>query len=61
MFHLFFLRRSLTEFQWVPCTVHGTHKPFIKNGFHGTIYIFKNYFATLFSVFSKISGIQTDP
>ena len=34
---------------------------YIKNGFHGTIYIFKNYFATVFSVFSKISCIQTDP
>ena len=28
-FHLFFffLRRALIEFQWVPCIVHGTHKP----------------------------------
>ena len=26
-----------------------------------TIHIFKNYFATVFSVFSKISGIQMDP
>ena len=36
---------------------------FIKNGSHGTIHIFKNYFATVFSVFSfnKISSIQTDP
>ena len=25
---------------------------FIKNGFHGTIYTFKNYFTTVFSVFS---------
>ena len=25
---------------------------FIKNGFHGTIHLFKNYFATVFSVFS---------
>ena len=35
---------------------------FIKNGSHGTIYTFKNYFATVFSVFSfsKISSIQTD-
>ena len=35
---------------------------FIKNGSHGTIYTFKNYFATAFSVFSfsKISSIQTD-
>ena len=36
---------------------------FIKNGFHSTIHTFKNYFATVFSVFSfsKISSIQTDP
>ena len=42
----------------------------IKNGSHGTIHIFKNYFVTVFSVFSfqfsifsfsKISFIQTDP
>jgi len=32
----------------------------IKNGSHSTIYTFKNYFATVFSVFSKISCIQTD-
>ena len=36
---------------------------FIKNGSHSTIHTFKNYFATVFSVFSfsKISSIQTDP
>ena len=36
---------------------------FIKNGSHGTIHTFKNYFTTVFSVFSfnKISSIQTDP
>ena len=34
---------------------------FIKNESHGTIHIFKNYFATVFSVFNKISCIQTDP
>ena len=40
----------------------------IKNGSHGTFYTFKNYFATVFSVFSfqvsisvTISSIQTDP
>ena len=35
---------------------------FIKNGFHCTIHTFKNYFATLFLIFSfsKISSIQTD-
>ena len=36
---------------------------FIKNEFHDTIHTFKNYFATVFSVFnfSKISSIQMDP
>ena len=36
---------------------------FIKNGSYGTIYTFKNYFVTVFSVFSfsKINSIQTDP
>ena len=40
----------------------------IKNGSHGIIYTFKNYFATVFSDFSfqflvsaAISSIQTDP
>ena len=32
------------------CTVHVFKN--IKNGSHGTIYTFKNYFATVFSVFS---------
>ena len=43
-------------FQWVPCIVHGTHelsKTFIKNESHGTIYKFKNYFATVFSIFNN--------
>ena len=36
---------------------------FIKNGSHDTSNLFKNDFATMFSVFSfsKISSIQTDP
>ena len=34
---------------------------FIKNGSHGTIHTFKNYFATMFSVSTKISSIQADP
>ena len=34
---------------------------FIKNGFHNIIYTFKNYFVTVFLVFSKIICIQTDP
>ena len=33
---------------------------FIKNGSHGIIHIFKNYFAIMFSIFSKINSIQTD-
>ena len=32
----------------------------IKNESHGTIHPFKNYFAIVFSVFSKISCIQTN-
>ena len=39
-------------------------KFFFKTGTHDTIHIFKNYFTTVFSVFSfqfsTISGIQTD-
>ena len=70
-FFFFFFKFLATRFcgywlfQWVPCTMHGTHKllffnkTFIKNGSHNTIHTFKNYFATVFSVFSKISGIQT--
>ena len=34
---------------------------FIKNGSHSTIYIFKNYFTTAFSVSAKISSIQINP
>ena len=34
---------------------------FIKNGSYDTIHIFKNYFATLFSVSVTISSIQIDP
>ena len=34
---------------------------FIKNGSHNTIYTFENYFATVFSVSTKISSIQTHP
>ena len=33
---------------------------FIKNGSYGTIHTFKNYFATVFSVSTKISSIQTN-
>ena len=33
-------------------------KTFIKSESHGTIHTFKNYFATVFSIFNKISVIQ---
>ena len=33
------------------------NKILIKNGSHDTIHTFKNYFVTMFLVFSKISGI----
>ena len=51
-------------FQWVLCCSRDPQtsfvkKNFIKNGSHNTIHIFKNYFIIMFSVFSKISGIQT--
>ena len=52
---------------WTVCTVHvlciyysytvHTFKN-IKNGFQGTIYTFKNYFATMFSVSVIISSIH---
>ena len=64
-FFFSFLRKAFLGFPMGP--VHGSRDPqtsffnktFIKNGPHNTIYTFKNYFATVFSVFSKISGIQT--
>ena len=61
--------RVYVFFLWVPCIVHETastdfSKFFFKTRFHGTIYIFKNYFVTVFSVFNflflTISGIQTN-
>ena len=42
-------------------TVTLFRKKNIKNGSHGTIHIFKNYFARIFSVLAKISSIQMDP
>ena len=40
-------------------TIHETHNHFIQkkilNESHGTIYTFKNYFTTVFLVFSKIN------
>ena len=35
------------------------NKIFIKIKFYDIIYIFKNYFITVFLVFNKISGIQS--
>ena len=43
-----------------PTTTLFRKKIYIKNGSHDTIHPFKNYFATVFSVFSKISCIQTN-
>ena len=47
------------------CTIHETYNHFIqkkiKNESYDTIHTFKIYFTTVFSVFSKISCIQTDP
>ena len=54
-FHFFYARVSetLCTIQWIPCTVHMTHKYFIqKKWSHSTIHTFKNYFATVFSVFN---------
>ena len=36
-------------------------KIYIKNESQDTIYTFKNYFITMFLIFSKINCIQTDP
>ena len=45
--------------------VQGIHNHFIqkkniKNGTHNTIHTFKNYFITIFLVFSKINCVQMD-
>ena len=65
-FFFLFSPQLLTSQLW---TVHCLRVPqitffsnfFIKNEFHNTIYTFKNYFATVFSVSEKISCIQTNP
>ena len=60
-FFFFFSRAGFVDFSTINSAfVHcsQTHKHhfsvtfFIKNGSHGTIYIFKNYFVTVFSGFS---------
>ena len=72
-FFFFFFFRVNSNLTWVHCsytvyyclcTVYVLKN--IKNGSHNTIYTFKNYFTTVFSVFSfqfsvTISSIQTDP
>ena len=47
-----------THCLWDPQPLYSEKK--IKNGSYGTIHIFKNYFATVFSVFSKISSVRID-
>ena len=47
------------RYSWNPQTSF-FNKIFIKNRFHCTIYTFKNYFATVFLIFSKINSIQMD-
>ena len=60
-FHFFFGKaRFCGCFQFLVGPVYCSWDPqtslfsniFIKNGSHGTIHTFKNYFATMFSVFS---------
>ena len=70
-FFFFFFWKSV--FIWFLCFSSGSralfmgptnfffNKTFIKNWFHCTFHIFKNCFTTVFSVFNKISNIQTHP
>ena len=64
-FHFFFFEAcfsvsmALCHTSGVPCTIHGTHKSLFSTTFslkiygsHGTIHTFKNYFATMSSVFN---------
>ena len=55
-FFFFFWEEQIMLFQWVPCNVHRLASIlfsnfFIKNWSYSTIYIFKNYFITVFLVF----------
>ena len=66
---VFFFLGGKSAFQWLYVTLVGSvhclrdlqtsffSNFFIKNGPHGTIHTFKNYFTAIFLVFSKISGI----
>ena len=77
-FHVFFFFCFLhvnSNLTWVHClrtVYHYLYTAYvlknIKNGSHGIIHTFKNYFATVLSVFSfqfsistTINSIQTDP
>ena len=70
LFFLFFFQLAIVDFvncEQCLCVLFTVpqitlfNNLFIKNGSHNTIYTFKNYFATLFSVSAKISSIQTHP
>ena len=57
LFLFYFLVAVFFDFLFVysahQCTIQQLFQHiFIKNGSHGTIHTFKNYFATVFSVFS---------
>ena len=60
VFFIYFWERALAFFAFLVCLAHYLrdlqisffNKNFIKNMSHCTIYTFKNYFATIFSVFS---------
>ena len=69
LFFLFFVQSAIVDKSTVnSASMHCSQVPqitlfsnfFIKNGSYSTIYIFKNYFATVFSVSAKIRCIQTD-
>ena len=59
LFRLFITSMGLVYCSWDP-QISLFSNFFIKNGSHDTIHIFKNYFATVFSVSVTISSIQTD-
>ena len=66
-FFFFHWEACFNAFQWVPCTVYGTHKPLSSTKFslkmsHAVLFTYLKiillpYFQ--FSIFSKINGIQT--
>ena len=60
-FPFFFLTRFSFFGDKNHCSLHCSRTKNIKNESHDTIHIFKNYFATVFSVSAKISCIQTNP